>query len=165
MLDFLSVDIGTILFTLMNTLILFLGLKHYLFAPVNAVLEQRRLTIERSLREAEDAKTAAVHSKAAYEEKLSAAKEESAEMMRRTARKAQRRAEEIVAAAKADASAVMRQNTEELEKEKRRAAKALHDRVSELAVLAAEKVLSREINVDDHARLIDTFIEGVEAAE
>ena len=100
MLDFLSIDIGTILFTLMNTLILFLGLKRYLFAPVNAVLEQRRLTIEQSLREAEDAKIAAGHSKAAYEEKLSAAKEESAEMLRRTSRQAQRRAEEIVAAAK-----------------------------------------------------------------
>ncbi len=165
MLDFLSIDIGTILFTLINTLILFLGLKHFLFKPVNAVLEQRQQAVDQSLQAAEDAKNSAESTKAEYEEKLAAAKEESAEMLRKATRQAQRRADEIVAEAKADAAAVMQHNADELEREKRRAAKELRNEVSALAVMVAEKVMDREINPDDHARLIDAFIDGVEDAE
>ncbi len=165
MLDFLSIDVGTILFTLINTLILFFGLKHFLFKPVNAVLEQRKQTVDQSLQDAEDAKSAAESTKAEYEEKLAAAKEESAEMLRKATRQAQHRADEIVAEAKADAAALMQQNAEELEREKRRAAKELRNEVSGLAVLVAEQVMAREINPDDHARLIDEFIDGVEDAE
>ncbi|MDD5946490.1 MAG: F0F1 ATP synthase subunit B [Oscillospiraceae bacterium] len=165
MLDFLSIDVGTILFTLINTMILFFGLKHFLFKPVNAVLDQRKQAVDQSLQDAEDAKSAAESTKAEYEEKLAAAKEESAEMLRKAKRQAQRRADEIVAEAKADAAAVMQQNADELEREKRRATKELRNEVSELAVLVAEKVMEREINPDDHARLIDEFINGVEDAE
>ncbi len=165
MLDFLSIDVGTILFTLINTMILFFGLKHFLFKPVNAVLDQRKQAVDQSLQDAEDAKSAAESTKAEYEEKLAAAKEESAEMLRKAKRQAQRRADEIVAEAKADAAAVMQQNADELEREKRRAAKELRNEVSDLAVLVAEKVMAREINPDDHARLIDEFINGVEDAE
>lgn len=165
MLDFLSIDVGTILFTLINTMILFFGLKHFLFKPVNAVLDQRKQAVDQSLQDAEDAKSAAESTKAEYEEKLAAAKEESAEMLRKAKRQAQRRADEIVAEAKADAAAVMQQNADELEREKRRAAKELRNEVSDLAVLVAEKVMEREINPDDHARLIDEFINGVEDAE
>lgn len=165
MLDFLSIDVGTILFTLINTMILFFGLKHFLFKPVNAVLDQRKQTVDQSLQDAEDAKSAAESTKAEYEEKLAAAKEESAEMLRKATRQAQRRADEIVAEAKADAAAVMQQNADELEREKRRAAKELRGEVSDLAVLVAEQVMAREINPQDHARLIDEFINGVEDAE
>lgn len=165
MLDFLSIDVGTILFTLINTLILFLGLKRFLFKPVNAVLEQRQQAVDRSLREAEDAKVSAENARAEYAERLAAAKAESAEMLRNATGQAQRRADAIVAEAKADAAAVMQHNAEELEREKRRAAKALRAEVSELAVLVAEKLMAREINAHDHARLIEAFIDGVETAE
>lgn len=165
MLDFLSIDVGTILFTLINTAILFLGLKHFLFRPVNAVLEQRQQIIDSSLQEAEEARASAEAAKTEYAEKLAASKEESAEMLRKAAGQAQRRADAIVAEARADAAAVLRQNAEELEQEKRRAARVLRDEVSALAVLAAEKVISREINPDDHARLIDEFIDGLVGAE
>lgn len=165
MLDFLSIDVGTILFTLLNTAILFFGLKRVLFRPVNAVLEQRQQAVNRSLREAEDAKASAESAKAEYAERLAAAKTESAEMLRKAAGQAQRRADAIVAAAKADAAAVMQRNAEELEREQHRAAKALRSEVSALAMLVAEKVMAREINANDHARFIDAFIDEVETAE
>ena len=165
MLDFLSIDVGTILFTLINTLILFLGLKHFLFRPVNAVLQQRQNTIDKALQDADSANAEAQSRKEEYEQRIAAAKEESAELLRNATRQAQRRADEIVATAKADAAAVMQQNAEELEREKRRAEKELRNEVSSLAVLVAEKVMDREITPDDHARLIDAFIDSVEDAE
>ena len=123
-LPFLSIDTGTILFTLINLAILVFGLKHFLFKPVNSILAERQSAVDKSLNEAEQAKSEAE-------------------------------------AAKAEAAAVMQQNAAELEREKRRAASELRAEVSGLAVMVAEKVVEREINPADHARLIDEFIDSV----
>jgi F-type H+-transporting ATPase subunit b len=158
---FLSIDLGTILFTLANTLILFLGLKHFLFKPVNKILEERQTAVDQTLKDAEDARERAEAAETAYNQRIEQAKEETAEMMRSATRRAQKRSDEIIAQAKADAAGIMQQNAEELELEKRRAEHELRGEVSGLAVLVAEKVVEREINPEDHARLIDEFIDSV----
>ena len=55
MLDFLSIDVGSLLFTLLNTLILFLVIKHFLFGRVHAVLEARQQEVAKTYQDAEDA--------------------------------------------------------------------------------------------------------------
>lgn len=164
-MGFLSIDIGTILFTLLNTLILFLGLKHFLFAPVQKILTERQTAVDQTIRDAEEAKTKAETAEAEYTEKLAAAKEESAAMLRNATRKAQQRSDEIVSAAKQEAAGILRQNAEEIEREKRKAENELRSEVAGLAVLVAEKVVEREIDPADHARLIDEFIDSVGDAE
>lgn len=160
-LDFLSFDIGTILFSWLNLLLLFFGLKHFLFTPVNNILQERQNAVDKSLKDAEEAKTEAEAAKAEYSEKLSAAKEESAEMLRNATRKAQQRSEEIVAAAKADAEDIRIRGQKDLEIEKHRVENELRGAVSELAVMVAEKVVEREVSPEDHARLIDEFLDSV----
>lgn len=160
-LGFLSIDIGTILFTLCNTAILFLALRHFLFAPVQKILAERQTAVDQSIKDAEDAKARAEAAENEYSEKLAAAKEESAAMLRNAARKAQQRSDEIVAKAKEEAAGIMQQNRDELERERLRAENELRAEVSGLAVMVAEKVVEREINPEDHARLIDEFIDSV----
>ena len=165
MLGFLSIDIGTILFTLANTLILFFGLRRFLFKPVNNILAQRQAAVDQSIRDAEEAKANAEAAAAEYHEKLTAAKEEAQTMLRNATRKAQQREEEIIAGAKAEAAGIMQQNQAELEREKRSTERALRSEVSGLALMVAEKVVEREIKPEDHARLIDEFISSVGDAE
>ena len=160
-LGFLSIDLGTILLTLCNTLVLCLGLKHFLFKPVQKILSERQAAVDQTLQDAEDARSRAEAAETAYTEKLANAKEESAAMLRNAKRKAQQRSDEIVAQAKAEAAGIMQQNRDELERERRRAESALRSEVSGLAVMVAEKVVEREINQEDHARLIDEFIDSV----
>jgi len=160
-LGFLSIDLGTILFTLCNTLILFLGLKHFLFKPVQKILSERQAAVDQTMQDAEDARSRAEAAETEYTEKLANAKEESAAMLRNATRKAQQRSDEIVAQAKAEAAGIMQHNRDELERERRRAESALRSEVSGLAVMVAEKVVEREINQADHARLIDEFIDSV----
>lgn len=164
-MGFLSIDTGTILFTLLNTLILFLGLKHFLFEPVQKILSERQAAVDRSLEDAESAQKRAEEAEAAYNAKLVNAQEESAEIVRRATRKAQQRSDEIIAGAKADAASIRQHNEEEIAREKRRAQIELRSEVAGLAVSVAEKVVEREINPADHARLIDEFIESVGDAE
>lgn len=160
-LGFLSIDIGTILFTLCNTVILFLALRHFLFQPVQKILAERQSAVDQSIKDAEDAKARAEAAENEYAEKLANAKEESAAMLRNAARKAQQRSDEIVAKAKEEAAGIMQQNRDELERERLRAASELRSEVSGLAVMVAEKVVEREIKPEDHARLIDEFIDSV----
>lgn len=160
-LGFLSIDIGTILFTLCNTVILFLALRHFLFQPVQKILAERQTAVDQSIKDAEDAKARAEAAENEYTEKLAAAKEESAAMLRNATRKAQQRSDEIVAKAKEEAAGIMQQNRDELERERLRAENELRSELSGLAVMVAEKVVEREINPEDHARLIDEFIDSV----
>ena len=57
-------------FTLLNTIVLFLVLKKFLFKPVEKVMEQCQAEVDNIYGEAESAKADAEAYKAAYDEKL-----------------------------------------------------------------------------------------------
>lgn len=160
-LGFFTIDTGTILFTLCNTLILFLGLKHFLFKPVQKVLDERQNAVDQTMQNAEDALSRANAAETEYTEKLAAAKEESAEIVRTATRRAQQRSDEIIAEAKQSAAHIRQQNDADLQREKRRIESELRAEVAGIAVTVAEKVVGREVKLEDHARLIDEFIDSV----
>lgn len=54
--EFLSIDLTTIIATLLNTLILFLVLKHFLFSKVNKVIEDRKNDVKETYRQADRGK-------------------------------------------------------------------------------------------------------------
>ncbi len=93
MLDFFSIDLTTIVCTIINTLILFLVIKHFLFDKVNAVLESRKTEVAKTYEDADAALSNAKRLETEYSEKLSAAKEESAEIVKNATKKAQSRSE------------------------------------------------------------------------
>ena len=94
-LGFFSIDIGTILFSWINLMILFFALKHFLFKPVQKILSERQAAVDQTLQNAEAARERAEAAESEYTEKLTKAKEESAEMLRSATRKAQQRSDEI----------------------------------------------------------------------
>lgn len=89
MLDFLSIDTGTIVLTLLNTLILFLVVKHFLFGRVNKILEERQADVTKTYEEADKAKEKAKALEADYTELMAKAKDESAEIVKNATKKAQ----------------------------------------------------------------------------
>lgn len=160
-LDFFSIDPGTILFTLTNTLILFLVLKHFLFGRVNKMLEERQKSVSDTYEEADKAKEDALALKADYTEKLSAAKEESAEIVKNATQRAQTRSDEIIFAAKDEAAGIISKANSDIEREKKRAVNQIKDEISDIAMAVASKVVDKEINSDDNERLIDEFISNM----
>lgn len=87
--EFLSIDLTTIIATLLNTLILFLVLKHFLFDKVNKVIEDRKNDVKETYRQADEAKENAEKLEAEYTSRLEGAKEESAQIIQTATRKAQ----------------------------------------------------------------------------
>lgn len=155
---FLTIDPVTMIATLLNTLILFLVLKHFLFKPVNKILDERREKVEKTYKEADDKLTEASRLETEYTEKLANAKAESAEIVKNATKRAQLRSDEIIAEAKTDASGLIVKANADIEKEKKRAVNQIKDEISDIALMVAEKVVEKEISPKDHERLIENFI-------
>jgi len=160
-LSFLSIDVGTIIFTLCNLLILFWVFKKFLFGRVHKILDERKNDVAERFQKADDAMEHAKKLETEYTDLMEGAKEKSAEMMREATQNAQKRSEQILAEARADAQQRKAQAEEEIEREKKRAQNELKGEISELAVMVAQKVVEKEINVNDHDRFINDFIENV----
>ena len=76
----LSINMGLV-WTIINLIVLFLLLRHFLINPVSNIMEQRRKLIADGLQNAQDTQDEANRLKAEYEEALSGAKKESAEIV------------------------------------------------------------------------------------
>lgn len=161
MLEFLSIDIGTIIFTFCNLLILFLVFKHFLFGRVYKILDERQNEVSDTYSKADEALEHAKLLESEYSSLMTGAKEESAEMIKNASKKAQQRSDEIISEAKSEASAILAKAGEDIEREKKRAESELRGEISELAVLVAQKVVEKEISEKDNERLINDFIENV----
>lgn len=159
--DFITLIPWSLVFTLCNTLILFLLIKKFLFKPVNNMLEKRAEDVKSTYDAAEKAKNDAEALKQEYEQHLLSAKEEAGEIIKTASRKAQVRGEEIVNEAQTKAGAIMDKATTEIEREKKKAVNEIKDEISSMAIQIASKVVEREINETDHERLIEQFIDSV----
>lgn len=155
---FLTIDPVTMIATLINTLILFLVLKHFLFKPVNKILDERKKNVEETYRQADEKLTEAARLESEYTEKLANAKAESAEIVKNATKRAQTRSDEIIAEAKSEASSIIVKANADIEKEKKRAVNQIKDEISDIALAVAEKVVEKEIDPKDHERLIESFI-------
>ena len=113
-LDFLSIDASSIIFTLINTLILFLVIKYLLFERVNKVLEERSNDISTTYSKADEAMNNAKKLEADYNLLLSNAKEESAEIIKNATKKAQIHSDEIIAQAKTEANNIVLERMKKL---------------------------------------------------
>lgn len=159
--EFFSIDLTTIIGTIINTLILFLVLRHFLFDKVNAVLDSRKNEVANTYKEADAALTNAKQLESEYTEKLSAAKEESAEIVKNATKKAQSRSDEIIADAKNEARGIVDKANADIEKEKKRAVNQIKDEISDMALSIASRVVSKEIDGKTHEKLIESFIDEI----
>ena len=160
-LDLVSIVPWEIITQLINLLLLFQLLKHFLFKPVQNILNARQAEIDKSYADAETAQTRAEELRDEYEKRISDAKAEAADIAKAASRKAQAHYDEVVGTAKADAARLREKAEAQIEQEKKKAMNELKDEISGIAVDIASKVVEREIDEKDHEELISEFIKGV----
>ena len=156
--EFLNINFFTALFTLVNTIALFLVLKHFLFKPVMKMITDRQKEIDDMYDEAGIAKANAQALEKEYAEKLSVAAETGERMVKEAVQRGQAREEEIIRQANAEASAIMDKAAADIALEKKKAVNDAKDEISGMAMAIAEKVVGRELNAADQKDLIDSFI-------
>lgn len=160
-LDVISVNLWQLLVSLVNLVLLFLIVKKFLYKPVKNMLETRQSNIEGQYAAADEAKKQALANRDAYEQKLSEAKNEADNIIQSAVSIAKAREKEIVASAKTDAEHIVRQAEEHAALELRKAEGIIKEEIVDVSTRLTEKLLEREINSEDHTKLIDSFIDEI----
>ena len=157
--SFLGVNPWTALFILLNTLVIFFVAKRYLFGPVMKIIEDRQKEIDDLYADAGSAKDSALALEAEYQQKLSAAAQTSEQMVKEAVARGQAREEDIIRQANAEAAAIRDKAAADIAMEKKKAINDAKDEISGIALSIAEKVVGRELNPQDQARMVDNFID------
>lgn len=160
-LEIISVNIWQILISLANLVILFLLLKKFLYKPVHKMLDERQKAIDGQYKDADDAKRIAEEERDEWEQKMQTAETKANEILQSATANASRRGDAIIAEAKDKADGIMRNAENEAELQRIKAADDIKNDIVGISAVLTEKLLSREINADDHKAFIDSFIEDI----
>lgn len=164
-LALVSIDPGTIVFTLINTLIIFLLFRIFLFKPVCKILDKRKEMAAAEIADAQKAKESAEKTEQEYTEKLADAKNTAAEIVKQATVRAQAREEEIISEANQKAAEIRAKAEESIERDKKRAMNDVKDEISDMVILAATKVVEKEISEKDNEEIISKFLANMGTAE
>ena len=160
-LDIISVNLWNILISLLNLVVLFLLVKHFLFKPVRRLFAERQAAIDHQYAAAAEAQRLADESRDAWEHKLQSADAEADAILKQATDTAAYRAEQIVKEAGDRADGIVRRAEAEAELERRRAREEIKQEIVEVSAAIAEKMLEREVNAKDHSALIDDVIKNI----
>ncbi len=151
----------TFVFQLINTLILYLILRKFLFGPVTNFMQKRENEIKKQIEDAKIMGAEALQLKEGYQVKLLQADEEGKDIVKKHTQRAENRAFDIVKTAEAEVETMKLNAHRELERERVKAVNELKGQISELTILAASKVVEKDLNEADHKELINKFISEV----
>lgn len=155
MLDF---QLSTIVFTIINLLVLYLFLKKFLFGRVNAVLEQREKLIQEQVEAAEAGKTQAQALQDQYEQKLSGAREEAEKIVSDAKVRAQKAYEDQMAQAQAEAKRVQAEAEARIATQRQEMLRGVRREVAQLAVLAASQVARKDLDRETDRAMVEEFL-------
>lgn len=157
--EFLNINFFTALFTLINTVALFLVLKNFLFQPVMKMIQDRQQEIDGMYEDAGKAKKEAQQLEAEYRQKLEASVQTGERMVKEAVARGRSREEEIIRQANAQADAIRAKASADIAQEKKKAVNDAKNEISDLAMAVAGKVVGRVLSEADQASLVDHFIE------
>ncbi len=160
-LDVISVNLWDTVVSLLNLIIIFLLVKKFLFKPVNNMIAKRQAEIDKEYADADEAKAMANADKEAWDKKMKTAKDEVQSLIDNAQSSAKHREERIVSEAKEKAESIIRQAETQAKLERKKAEDEIKQEIVEVSTALANKILEREINVDDHRELIDSFIQKI----
>ncbi len=151
----------TFVFQIINTFILYLILKKFLFKPVTEFMANRENEIVETINHAENKNKEAEDLKSQYLTKVKGAEEEGRQIVRDAAKRAEERASSIVKTAESEAGQIKERATVDISREREKAINSLKDDIAAIAMLVASKVLEKDIDVKSHQDLVKNFIEEV----
>lgn len=146
-------------------LVLVLGILGY-FArtPIRTYMAERRQNIEAGIEAARRQLAEAERQLAECNERIATLDHEVEEIRRTVRAQAESERDRLLADARVAADRIRRDANTAVEQESRRARDELRNEAAEMAVRLAADLLKRQVTDSDRARLVDEFVERVEAS-
>ncbi len=155
---FLQFDTGLVIWTLINFSIFAFIIAKFGWKPMRTAIASREQSIHDAIASAEMANAEAARILAESKERIAGAQQE----MMAIVREGKTQAEAMVRKAGEDAEAVKQQklveSQREIERQKDEAIKQLRAEVATLVVDATEKLLGRNLQGDDHKRIVEGYV-------
>lgn len=152
-------------FQLINTFLVFMLLKKLLFKPVLGIIEAREKDIQENLAHGERTKNEGISLKKEYEEKISSAKNEGQEIIKQATLRAEQKESEIISTAKQEAQSLKEKASKDVAQERQKVMNEIKNDISDIALLAASKVIEKDLDKSKHEELINNFIKEVGEAK
>ena len=159
MVEALGISVPEIIFAIANFLILVGVLAKFLYKPFLSMLAQRNLTIKSAFDNAEATNRRADEKLEAYNKRIANVEDEGREIIKSAKQRADTQAKDIIDEASEKSENMIIQAEENIKREEAKALAGLKGQVASIALLAAEKILEREISAEVHAQLIESIIE------
>ena len=157
----IEINISTLIFTLINFVILVLILKHFFWEKIGNAIEERQNDIDEKLLKADEDSEKARMYLLKNEEILNQAREEGTKITERQKQKGDKIYDEIVQNAKAESASLIERANLEIDREKEKEEYEVKKQAVELAVELSVKALDEQIDEETHRRLISDFIAKV----
>lgn len=157
--DYLRINLYDAVLVLISTLLIVLIVKKFFWNYVRQYLEQRQAFIQSQLDESKANLQESEKLKTQYEEKMANAKQEALDLISAAKNTASREAGEIVSKARDDAYAIKEKAEMEIEHEKAKVREQLKEEISEVAFLAARKIVEKELDESTHKKYVEDFID------
>jgi F-type H+-transporting ATPase subunit b len=144
-------------------LILFPIIKTFYLNPLSDAINQRNSDLERTFAEAENLRTQMTQMKTDYEQRLTATEAQAREQIQAQIKEAQDLRTQLMHEAAAKAEEMVKKAQEEIEGEKRKVIGELRLEVVNLTLSATERILGENMNNERNRKLVEDFINTVEA--
>jgi F-type H+-transporting ATPase subunit b len=150
----------TFVFVLVTFVILYFILKRFFFDKIHDFMQAREQKVIDSFDNAAAVNVQAEERLLEYSKKLESAEFERRDILKEAKTKADLRAQTIISEANDRAAEIVRQAEAEIERERQIAVEAMRDQVAVLAVLAAEKIIEKQLDEKEQLHLVDEIIKG-----
>ena len=155
----LGISVPTLLAQIINFLIL-LGLLYLVaYKPVMRMFDERSRKIKESMELTESIKEQAARAEEEAQKRIEAASKEGQEAVARAVRTGEEIRQKAQQEAKPEAEAIIAKARLEIQRERDEAIDVLRKELTDLTVLAAEKVIERELDKEAHRQLIEKVLE------
>jgi F-type H+-transporting ATPase subunit b len=152
-----------VLVSIVNFLVILYLLRRYLWGPILTVLATRAEKIRDGLAMAEEAKAERERLKAEVERLLADARRDAQAIAERMTKAAEAAAADIHAQAKVEADRIRERGRQDAKQLHDQALAQLRSELAGMVVLAASRVLGREVNAEQHRALIERSLDETAA--
>lgn len=165
MVQALGMSLTEFIFYLVNFLILVGVLGKFLYKPFLNLMETRKQSIVDALDNAEAVNRRADEKMANYDRKIAKLEAEGREIIKEAKIKAEEQANEIIEQANQRASQIMNRAEKEIEREREKAVLEMREQIAVLSLMAAEKIMERDVEVNGQDQIIEQVLEKAGASE
>jgi F-type H+-transporting ATPase subunit b len=151
-------SVGLMIWTLLVFVASMLLLRRFAFPAIRDALDRRQKSIEDAIDTAERTRVEADKLLAEYRERLTEARGQADEIVTRARRAAEEHEHEAIEAARQRREHLLEETKRDIEVETRRAIAEIRDEVTNLTILATEKVTRKTLDSDDQRRLVEEAI-------